>query len=143
MIASRIMRRLSVPAALVVVPLALGCASDAPLDASADAVTDLVDAGDAMDAVDTLDAGDAMDAALDAMDAALDAYPEVDIMFSERREVVIPDDAPRPVCEGRRDDAGVSCREENVQGTGLFCIRYRCDADDGGASLNDCCRLVG
>lgn len=128
------MRRLTVPCALVVVPLALGCASEAPVDASADAVSDLVDVGDV---------SDAMDAALDAMDAALDAYPEVDIVFSERREVVIPDDAPQPVCEGQRGDAGVSCREENVQGTGLFCIRYRCDADDGGTNLAECCRLVG
>ncbi len=141
MVASRIMRRLTVPAALVVVPLALGCASEAPLDASVDAVSDLADASDASDAMDA--ALDTMDAALDAMDAALDAYPEVDIVFSERREVVIPDDAPQPVCEARRSDAGVSCHEENVQGTGLFCIRYRCDADDGGATLSDCCRLVG
>jgi hypothetical protein len=135
------MRRLTVPAVLVVVPLALGCSSESPVDASADAVPDLADTGDVSDAMDA--ALDAMDAALDAMDAPVDAYPEVDIVFSERREVVIPDDAPQPVCEARRNEGGVFCYEENVQGTGLFCIRYRCDADDGGAALSNCCRLVG
>ena len=42
-----------------------------------------------------------------------------------------------------RGDGGVVCHEENVQGSGLFCIRYLCGADDGGATFDGCCRLVG
>jgi hypothetical protein len=79
-----------------------------------------------------------------AFDATFEGFPPVDIVFSERRDVIIPDGTPLPFCEARRGDAGVYCYEENVTpGLGLFCIRYACDADDGGATLDDCCRLVG
>ena len=52
-------------------------------------------------------------------------------------------EAAAPVCQGRRDGGGVSCLEENLRGSGLFCIQRSCAADDGGTDLNDCCRLVG
>ncbi len=96
------MRKLLVPAALAVVPFALGCSSQPAADAGSDVVSDL-------------------------SDVASDADRDV----------------PRRVCEAQRTDGGVACHEENVQGSGLFCIRYLCAADDGGATLDDCCRLVG
>lgn len=148
----------------------LACASDAPtLDATAredgtadstatDTTVDARDASDVTDASDVvvvIDTGRPEDArvadaklmdavledvsAMDAGDGGGDAL--TDIIFSERREVEIPDGA---VCEAVRADGGVNCREENVgPGTGLFCIRYSCDVDDGGTSLDGCCRLIG
>lgn len=138
MIPSRAMTRpLVIPSVLVMAPLALGC-SDAPAP----------DASAAVDASDARDADDAGDAALEAaLDAALDA-PEameeagVDIQFSERRVDVSPPDGA--MCITERNDAGaVACREEGFPvGSGFLCLRYLCDADDGGASTDGCCRLV-
>ena len=123
------MRALSVPATLVVAQLAYGCSSSVPSDASADRTADaVIDAlsdalGDTSDVSDVRDEADATD----ANDATADAS-----------------DGPPMVCEGARDsDGGVVCHEENVQGSGLFCIRYLCGADDGGATFDGCCRLVG
>jgi hypothetical protein len=133
-IASRAMRPLVIPSVLVMAPLVLGC-SDAPApDAARDgsAVVDVVDAGDA-DGAGVLDALDA----LDAMEE-----PGVDIQFSERRVDVSPPDGA--LCITERNDAGaVVCREEGFPvGSGFLCLRYLCDADDGGASTDGCCRLV-
>lgn len=114
------MRLLTVPATLVAAHLSFGCSTSVPSDASADGRTDAVSdvIRDAFQ--DTNDASDVSDASNDVSDG------------------------PAPVCEPGRDaDGGVVCREENVQGSGLFCIRYRCGADDGGATFDDCCRLVG
>lgn len=48
------------------------------------------------------------------------------------------------VCEGRRTDAGrVVCHQEGIApGSPFACIQRTCDADDGGADLGDCCRLL-
>lgn len=111
------MRKLSVPATLILAPLAFGCSSTSSADAGLDVI-------DALDVV---------------IDTSADRADVTDV-----NDVTDAGDAPASVCEGARDaDGGVFCREENVQGTGLFCIRYRCAADDGGVSLGDCCRLVG
>ncbi len=117
------MRLLTVPATLVAAHLSFGCSTSVPSDASADGRSDAVPdvTRDALhDHSDVSDVSDASDASVDVSDG------------------------PAPVCEPGRDaDGGVVCREENVQGSGLFCIRYRCGADDGGATFDDCCRLVG
>lgn len=110
------MRRLVVPAALSVVSLTFGCGSSSPADgglADAADAPDVTDVGvDVADVTDVADAGDGGDAAI--------------------------------VCEGRRAaDGGIECREENVRpGGGFFCVRFRCDAEDGGTNYTDCCRLV-
>ena len=138
MIPSRAMTRpLVIPSVLVMAPLALGC-SDAPAPApDASAAVDVSDAADA-----TLEA--ALDAALDATLDAPEAMEEagVDIQFSERRVDVSPPDGA--MCITERNDAGaVACREEGFPvGSGFLCLRYLCDADDGGASTDGCCRLV-
>jgi len=125
-------RPLVIPSVLVMAPLALGC-SDAPApDAAAD-VSAVVDVGDA--------AADALaDATMDAPEAMEEAG--VDIQFSERRVDVAPPDGA--MCITERNDAGaVVCREEGFPlGSGFLCLRYLCDADDGGASTDGCCRLV-
>lgn len=132
------MRKLTVPATLILTPLAFGCATSAPSDAATD-VIDLLDATDVIRVIDAVidtsaDRADARDA-----DDAVDAADARDVS-----DAADGGDAPVRVCEGARDaDGGVYCREENVQGSGMFCIRYRCEADDGGVSLGDCCRLVG
>lgn len=122
-------------------------APDLTPDVARDATPDVTDVTDVLDVADVTDAPDAttqddvaVDAApMDAADAVGDAL--VDIMFSERRDIEVPDGA---VCEAVRADGGVNCREENIgPGTGLFCIRYACDVDDGGTSLDGCCRLIG
>ncbi|MFO0610404.1 MAG: hypothetical protein U0324_45005 [Polyangiales bacterium] len=132
-------RPLVIPTVLVMAPLALGC-SDAPApDAAADASA-VVDVGDAADA--TLEA--ALDAAMDATLDAPEAVEEVgvDIQFSERRVDVSPPDGA--MCTFGRNDAGaIVCREEGLPvGSGFLCLRYLCDADDGGSSTDGCCRLV-
>lgn len=122
-------RPLVIPSVLLMAPLALGCSDTPALDAMAEASA-VVDAGDAGDALDVMD--------------ALDAAEEVgvDIQFSERRVDVAPPDGS--MCITERNDAGaVVCREEGFPaGSGFLCLRYLCDADDGGASADGCCRLV-
>lgn len=123
-------------------------ASDVAPDIARDVPPDVADVADALDVADAMDASDATaptdvivadGSPVDADDASGDAL--VDILFSERRDVEVPDGA---VCEAVRADGGVNCREENIgPGTGLFCIRYSCDVDDGGTSLDGCCRLIG
>jgi len=123
------MRPLVIPSVLLMAPLALGC-SDAPsVDATAEASA-VVDASDAGDALVGMDAVDALE------------EPGVDIQFSERRVDVAPPDGS--MCITARNDAGaVVCREEGFPvGSGFLCLRYLCDADDGGASTDGCCRLV-
>ncbi|MFO0653098.1 MAG: hypothetical protein U0326_43165 [Polyangiales bacterium] len=129
------MRKLTVPATLILAPLAFGCSTSAPSDAATD-VIDLLDATDVIHVIDAV-----IDTSADRADAA-DARDVSDA--SDVSDAADGGDAPVRVCEGARDaDGGVYCREENVQGSGMFCIRYRCEADDGGVSLGDCCRLVG
>jgi len=118
-----------IPSVLLMAPLALGCSDTPALDAMAEASA-VVDAGDAGDAL----------AVMDALDAAEEVG--VDIQFSERRVDVAPPDGS--MCITERNDAGaVVCREEGFPvGSGFLCLRYLCDADDGGASTDGCCRLV-
>jgi hypothetical protein len=125
-IPSRAMRPLVIPSVLLMAPLALGCSDTPSLDAmtEASAVVDASDAGDALDVLDAME------------------EPGVDIQFSERRVDVSPPDGS--MCITERNDAGaVVCREEGFPvGSGFLCLRYLCDADDGGASTDGCCRLV-
>ncbi len=112
------------PAVLTVVSLTLSCAASPPPDAG----------------LDVADVADVADGAFDAPDVADQGL--TDIVFSERRDLVVPDGA---VCEPfRLPDGGLACREENFPpGGGALCLRYLCDVDDGGTSLERCCRIVG